>query len=153
MSEDTFKTHYISKYGIAYSCNVHPERLQSDIQAINPDDYKRIRNNQTVYVITSALPHWFSVIYPKLKENKIRIFLVTGDSTVSAPLAIFNGNKVQFHHYMRDPRHIQCLVRALLLNYYPQVFAAVNIGNVLDNINILYHRLEKAWIAIALGKQ
>lgn len=102
MSEDTFKTHYISKYGIAYSCNVHPERLQSDIQAINPDDYKRIRNNQTVYVITSALPHWFSVIYPKLKENKIRIFLVTGDSTVSAPLAIFNGNKVQFHHYMRE---------------------------------------------------
>ena len=90
--EGSFNTHFFNNHGLAYSCDVHPKLLKSDTKFIYTEDYRNIKNGDTVYVITSALQNWFKLVYQKLLDSKIEIILVTGDSDLSAPLSLFNIN-------------------------------------------------------------
>lgn len=92
--EGKFNTHYTCKHGIAYACDVFPKIIRSDIHTIDETDYANIRPYDKVYVITSTFNIWFKTIYPRLIHNKIPIFLITGDSTQSAPLGVFKNNSV-----------------------------------------------------------
>ena len=94
--EGDFNTKYVNKHGIGYSCDIHPDRLMSDSRIINvkQEELLKIHNGDTIYVTTSALLRWFSRIYQILKVNKKHIILVTGDSTISAPMALFRNANV-----------------------------------------------------------
>ena len=93
MSANYFNTYYVNKYGIAYSCDIYPDKLKSDLSQINENDYKGIKNFDTVYVISSALKDWFKKVYPEIKKSKLKIILVTGDSIVGTPLAALSISK------------------------------------------------------------
>lgn len=86
-----YQTNFINKYGIVEICDARPSVLTSDTTEINEEDYANIKTGDLVYVITTALPMWFQHIYPRLVRDKISIFLVTGDSVSSAPLAVFSS--------------------------------------------------------------
>lgn len=84
--KNNYQTKIVNKYGIAYSCDFHPHELVSDIEFIDPKDYKYIYYGSVVYVISSALKDWFNKIYPELLIKNIKIILVTGDAVKSNPL-------------------------------------------------------------------
>ena len=84
-----YQTDFVNKYGIAEICDVKPSVFLSDGIDISESDYRNIGTGDLVYVTTSALAAWFECIYPRLRNNKIKIFLVTGDSVVSSPLGLF----------------------------------------------------------------
>ena len=91
--EGNFRTEYIGKYGLLYACDVHPWLPQPDTPQINPADYQRIDNGDYVWVTTTALPHWFQQIYPRLRQKGVQINLVTGDSDRSAPLSLLSAEQ------------------------------------------------------------
>lgn len=99
--EGSYDTNYVCKHGIAYDCDVYPRYLMSDTTRGHEEDYKNIKDYDRVYVITSSLPWWLDRIYPKLRENKTKIILITGDSTISSPKGLFHNEDV-FNMIIRE---------------------------------------------------
>ena len=89
-----FQTHFVNKYGIAEFCDVRPSNLQSDKLSEDQGDYTEIRDGDLVYVTSSALPWWIVNIYPRIYAEKTRIFLVTGDATVSCPNGVLGNHEL-----------------------------------------------------------
>jgi hypothetical protein len=89
--EGDFKTRFVNNHGIAYSCDNHPNILQSDtrILLMREDDIRCIKNGDSFYVNTSALAFWFMNFYPVIKRMGKKIILVSGDSDVSTPMRLF----------------------------------------------------------------
>ena len=100
--QNNFQTKIVNKYGIAYSCDFYPHELVSDIEFIDPKDYKDIYSGSVVYVISSALKDWFDKIYPELLIKNIKIILVTGDSVKSNPLKSLEIDKVEFNKIKKE---------------------------------------------------
>ena len=64
---------YVSSRGIAQNCDVYPSEIISDRNTLDLNDYNNIKNNDKVYVVTSALHIFTKYILPSLEENNIKI--------------------------------------------------------------------------------
>ena len=76
---------YVSSRGIAYSCDVYPQKVVSDTGNFSISAYKNIKDNDIVYVVSSVLNKFVEIILPDIEEKKIKIVLVTGSSITSVP--------------------------------------------------------------------
>jgi len=76
---------YVSSRGIAYSCDIYPKKVVSDTLKLPLSTYKDIKDNDSVYVISSALKIFVEMILPEIEKKDIKIILVTGASVVSVP--------------------------------------------------------------------
>ncbi len=76
---------YVSSRGIAYSCDVYPQKIVSDTGNFPTSAYKNIKDNDSVYVVSSVLNKFVEIILPNIEEKKIKIVLVTGASITSVP--------------------------------------------------------------------
>ena len=74
---------YVSIRGIAQNCDVYPKDIWSDSMAFEEEDYENIKENDTVFVITSTLNQFCEIVLPKLGDMKIK--LVTGASVRGVP--------------------------------------------------------------------
>ena len=57
---------FVSSRGIAYNCNIYPKEIISDTKMFDINDYKNIKNGDTVYVISSVLDKFITNIFPEL---------------------------------------------------------------------------------------
>lgn len=74
---------YVSIRGIAQNCDVHPKEIWSDSMVFEEEDYENIKENDTVFVITSTLNQFCEIVLPKLGDTKIK--LVTGACVRGVP--------------------------------------------------------------------
>lgn len=101
-SKNFFQTHFVNNRGIASFCDAKPSTMTSDIVASYLPDYERVNDWDLVYVISSALPHWFRFVYPSLKQQSKKIFLVTGDSDISTPNEALASSDVGISQIIQD---------------------------------------------------
>tara|TARA_Y100000591_G_C21848390_1_gene710057 strand:- start:3489 stop:4400 length:912 start_codon:yes stop_codon:yes gene_type:complete len=88
---------YVSIRGIAQSCDVYPKNLISDTMLFNKEDYKNIKNNDTVFVISSVLNQFVINIYPILQKNNFKIKLITGACIQGVPNEVSNNHKINYY--------------------------------------------------------
>lgn len=87
---------FVSSRGIAQHCDVFPRDIISDSQSLNLDDYKKIKNMDTVYVVSSALTNFYFKIFPNLMRNGIKIILVTGACVISVPNELSKEHSINY---------------------------------------------------------
>lgn len=83
---------YVSSRGIAQNCDVYPSEIISDKNTLILKDYNNIKNNDKVYVVTSALHIFTKYVLPFLEKNNIKIKLVTGACVIGVP------NEISIYH-------------------------------------------------------
>merc|ERR1719473_2100536 len=75
---DECNTHYVNSYGILTAMDVKPGNPDNDAPSVHPEDYiGKIGNQDTVYVISSALPDFVERVWPTIPRD-VRFVLVTG---------------------------------------------------------------------------
>tara|TARA_X000000950_G_scaffold282467_2_gene381353 strand:- start:1857 stop:2771 length:915 start_codon:yes stop_codon:yes gene_type:complete len=87
---------YVSSRGIAQNCDVYPCEIISDKNTLNLNDYKNIKNNDKVYVVTSSLHIFTKYVLPSLEENNIKIKLITGACVIGSPYEISNYHRINY---------------------------------------------------------
>lgn len=80
----------VSSRGIMKSCDIYSSRPMSSIREVIGYDFSLLRDGQTVYICSSALPHFISTIFPNIKKQFI---LVTGDCDESCPNELFRSQE------------------------------------------------------------
>lgn len=114
MTENETICKYVTSRGIAKSCNIHPREISSDMSRLDKRDYQNIKNNDAVYVITSALPTFVKIIIPQLEKQDIKIKLVTGASVIGAPIEISSRTKT---NYLEILSNSKCIIHWFCQNY------------------------------------
>lgn len=84
--------YFINSRDIISLCDYKPSNIVSDITYIDENDYKNIKPNSKVYVITSALNDFINKI--KFKD----IILITGCSIISAPIEICKLHNINYYN-------------------------------------------------------
>ena len=74
----SFTTHLVNKYGFLDRCDHKPPVRKHDSNKVDPAWYKNIKEDDRVYVVTSALTDFMNRVYPTIN---CKFHLITGDST------------------------------------------------------------------------
>jgi hypothetical protein len=88
MSEADCQT--VSSRGIMKSCDIYSSTPMSSVRQVTGYDFSRLKNGQTVYICSSAIPNFISTIFPTLQQ---RFILVTGDCDESCPNELFRSQE------------------------------------------------------------
>jgi hypothetical protein len=80
----------VSSRGIMKSCDIYSSRPMSSIREVRGYDFSLLRDGQTVYICSSALPHFISSVFPNIQK---RFILVTGDCDESCPNELFRSQQ------------------------------------------------------------
>ena len=88
---------YVSSRGIAYSCDIYPQKVVSDTLKLPLSTYKDIKDNDSVYVISSALKIFVEMILPKKSVGKkppfdINVMLILRELKSLIPEILNNKN-------------------------------------------------------------
>ena len=93
-NEDEKRCEYVSIRGIAKNCDHFPQSIVSDTNDFNINDYKCIKENDSVFVISSTLDKFVQIILPTLGDIKFK--LVTGACVKGVPNEISNVHKIDY---------------------------------------------------------
>jgi hypothetical protein len=93
-NEDEKNCEYVSIRGIAKNCDHFPNSIVSDTNNFDPNDYKCIKENDTVFVISSVLNRFVENVIPKLGNTKFK--LVTGACVKGVPNEISSIHKKDY---------------------------------------------------------
>lgn len=80
----------VSSRGIMKSCDVHSSNPMSSIREVIGYDFSRLKDGQTVYICSSALPNFISEAFPTIQK---RFILITGDCDESCPNELFRSHE------------------------------------------------------------
>lgn len=92
--KDEKNCEYISIRGIAKNCDHFPKNIISDTNNFDPNDYKCINENDTVFVITSVLDKFIKFIIPTLGNTRFK--LVTGACVKGVPHEISKLHQIDY---------------------------------------------------------
>ena len=76
---------FVSINGIARSCNVFPKCIRHNTDKFDAEDYKCIKDGDSVFIVTDCIKHFVKEVLPRLKEESIKIKVVTGASDIGVP--------------------------------------------------------------------
>ena len=76
---------FVSINGIAKSCDVYPNNIIHNSNEFDEQDYINIKNGNSVFVVTNCIEKFSETVLPRLKDNNIKIKLVTGASDIGVP--------------------------------------------------------------------
>lgn len=91
---------YVSIRGIARNCNSYPRDIWQDSMHFEEDDYENIKENDTVFVITTVLNQFCELILPKLGDTKFK--LITGASIRGVPREISELYQIDFSSLLKN---------------------------------------------------
>jgi len=91
---------FVSSRGILKSCSVHNSNPVSSTTSLDGYDFSKVKDGSTVYVTSSALPAFVSV----LDTLPGKIILVSGDSDDSVPDSLFSPE--QFKSFIESEKII-----------------------------------------------
>lgn len=86
MSEADCQT--VSSRGIMKSCNIYSLTPISSVRQIVGYDFSVLKDGQSIYICSSAIPNFISTIFPTIQH---RFILVTGDCDESCPNELFQS--------------------------------------------------------------
>lgn len=89
--KDEKRCEYVSIRGIAKNCDHFPQSIVSDTGDFDPNDYKCIKENESVFVISSVLDKFVKIILPTLGDTKFK--LITGACVKGVPHEISSIHK------------------------------------------------------------
>jgi len=90
-NEDEKRCEYVSIRGIAKNCDHFPQSIVSDTIDFDPNEYRCIKENDIVFVITSVLDKFVQIILPTLGDTKFK--LITGACVKGVPHEISSIHK------------------------------------------------------------
>ena len=91
---------YVSIRGIAKNCDHYPSNIVSDWMHFDEEDYANIKENDTVFVITSVLHFFCEKVIPKLGDTKFK--LVTGACIRGVPHEISELYSIDFMSLLKN---------------------------------------------------
>lgn len=91
---------YVSIRGIAKNCDHYPSNIVSDWMHFDEEDYVNIKENDTVFVITSVLHFFCELVLPKLGDTKFK--LVTGACIRGVPHEISELYSIDFMDLLKN---------------------------------------------------
>lgn len=80
----------VSSRGIMKSCDIYSLTPMSSVRQVIGYDFSRLKDRQTVYICSSAIPNFISTIFPNIQS---RFILVTGDCDESCPNELFRSQE------------------------------------------------------------
>jgi hypothetical protein len=86
MSEADCQT--VSSRGIMKSCDIYSLTPISSVRQIVGYDFSVLKDGQSIYICSSAIPNFISTIFPTIQH---RFILVTGDCDESCPNELFQS--------------------------------------------------------------
>lgn len=123
---DECNTNYVNSYGILTAMDVKPQNPDNDAPSVDPQDYLgKIKNQSTVYVISSALPDFVKRVFPRIPRD-VTFVLVTGAAITSVPFDDRQGGKggkpldwsqTQFEQFIDDSRIIHWFTQNLMAKH------------------------------------
>lgn len=128
--EDEKSCEYVSIRGIAKNCDHFPQSIVSDTNDFNVNDYKCIKENESVFVISSVLDKFVQIILPTLGDIKFK--LVTGACVKGVPNEISSIHK---NNYIQ-------IFKKNVIHWYTQNFDGT-IECVPIPLGIDYHTLQR----------
>lgn len=87
MSEANCQT--VSSRGIMKSCDIYSLTPMSSVRQVIGYDFSALKDGQTIYICSSAIPNFVSTIFPNIQS---RFILVTGDCDESCPNELFRSH-------------------------------------------------------------
>ena len=88
MSEANCQT--VSSRGIMKSCDIYSLTPMSSVRQVIGYDFSALKDGQTVYICSSAIPNFISTIFPNIQ---CKFILVTGDCDESCPNELFRSQE------------------------------------------------------------
>lgn len=88
MSEVDCQT--VSSRGIMKSCDIYSLTPMSSVRQVIGYDFSNLKDGQTVYICSSAIPNFISTIFPTIQ---CKFILVTGDCDESCPNELFRSQE------------------------------------------------------------
>jgi hypothetical protein len=93
---------YVCSRGLMKSCDVFPVQPISSIKQVYPYDWSKLESGKSVYINTSAIPHFVATCFPQIPIN-VRFVLVSGDADETSPNDLFASHD-DFLKFIEDPR-------------------------------------------------
>ena len=78
-----YQLNYINSRGLSEICNYKPNKIKSDTNLINLDDYKYIKDDDIIYIVRTVFKQFYNFIINKNVKN---LTIVLADSDISFPL-------------------------------------------------------------------
>ena len=76
---------FVSINGIARTCDVYPINIIHNSENFVKEDYDGIKDGNSVFIVTNCIKHFVREVLPGIKENGLRIKVVTGASDIGVP--------------------------------------------------------------------
>ena len=115
---------FVSSRGILKSCTLHKDDICSSDTNLDPEVFKRVQENETLYINNSSVRYFFEHYFHTIQYPFI---LVSGDSDLSMP---FNG----YEQYVKNP---------LLIHWFCQNLTVQHEKITHLPIGLDYHTLSK----------
>ena len=95
---------HVCSRGIMKSCDIYPQQPISSIKQVYPYAWATLESGKSVYINTSAIPHFVANCFPQIPIN-VRFVLVTGDADETSPNDLF-ASHADFLKFIEDQRII-----------------------------------------------
>jgi hypothetical protein len=92
----------VSSRGIMKSCDIYSLTPMSSVRQVIGYDFSSLSDGQTVYICSSAIPNFVTVIFPNIRN---RFILVTGDCDESCPNELFRSQE-EFKRFIESDKII-----------------------------------------------
>ena len=134
-TQDETRCEYVSSRGILKSCAIHSENPISSIRQLIAYDFSKMKNGDTLYVCSSAIPFFVNHVFPNCPYSFV---LVSGDCDESCPTELFLSHN-QFLEFIENPK---------VLRWFSQNCVQKHPKLVQIPIGLDYHTMQKgphAW--------
>lgn len=94
--------YYVSSRGILNSCTIKSLTPVSSIHCLHNYNTQTINNGDIMYICSSAIFFFLTVVLKKLEEASIQIIIVSGDADVTVPDDIFQQGTNAFVQFLES---------------------------------------------------
>lgn len=92
----------VSSRGIMKSCDIYSLTPMSSVRQVVGYDFSLLKDGQSIYICSAAIPHFTSTIFPNIQS---RFILVTGDCDESCPNELFRSQE-EFMRFIESDKII-----------------------------------------------
>ena len=108
---------YVCSRGILKSCDVHSSTPSSSIQHLFNYDFTHFKDNTSIYVCSTAIPHFIREVVPQIT---FRYILVSGDCDPPVPNSLFQTHE-DFQRFLNSPYLIHWFSQNCIQTHHPKL--------------------------------
>ena len=116
---------FVSSRGILKSCDIYSHHVMSSVRQLLYYDFSNMHEGDTIYVSTSAIPHFKSIMGKITK----RFILVSGDSDEECAPTLFSHNNqmtlprqiAEFNEFINNPLILHWFAQNCIVHDHPKI--------------------------------